>query len=141
MLLGQGCRKMLERNGTTGLGRSGWFRSFAMVDCPPRCAKCAAESKKYDSERKTKWFDDFGRHFGPLNRPRGRHQGEEGSPDAHMQYHARRNNGGSRAGMSLRHEGSIRNLPRHHGGGGGERGAGRVGGDATWLPRLRARQS
>ena len=28
MLLGQGRRKMLERNGTAGLGRRGWFRSF-----------------------------------------------------------------------------------------------------------------
>src|ERR1700738_2407644 len=34
MLLSQGCRKMLERNGTTGLGRSGWFRSFCGSSMP-----------------------------------------------------------------------------------------------------------
>src|ERR1700676_3482464 len=34
MLLSQGCRKMLERNGTTGLGRSGWLRSFCGSSIP-----------------------------------------------------------------------------------------------------------
>jgi hypothetical protein len=38
---------------------------------------------------------------------------------------------------SLRHEGSIGNLPRHHGGRWSERGAGQQGSAARCLPRLR----